>query len=96
MLRHKIGIIGGLGACFATEVDHFKIACFDILPVDVREVQISMQGFGILASLDFSLLFESTFLEYLESLLREVGEGHYLDLAQPFLPLGAALARKQR
>ena len=95
-MRHKIGIIGGLGTCFATEVDHFKIARFDILPVDVCEVQISMEVLGILASLDFSLLFEGTFLEYLESLLREIGEGHYLGLAQPFLPLRAALARKQR
>jgi hypothetical protein len=55
-----------------------------------------MEVLGILASLDFSLLFEGTFLEYLESLLRKVGEGHNLGLTQPFLPLRAALARKQR
>jgi hypothetical protein len=55
-----------------------------------------MEVLGILASLDFSLLFEGTFLEYLESLLRKVREGDYLGLAQPFLPLRAALARKQR
>ena len=67
-----MSIIGGLGTCFATKVDHFKIACFDILPDDVCEVQITMKVLGILASLDFSLLFESTFLEHLESLLREV------------------------
>jgi hypothetical protein len=78
-----------------TEVDNFKLAWLDILPVDVGEVQISMKIFGILASLDFSLLLEGAIFEHLESLLRKIRHGHYLSPTQPVLSLWAALASEK-
>ncbi len=44
---------------FLLEGDDFKFVCFDILPIDISEVQVSMKLLGILASLNLSLLFES-------------------------------------
>jgi hypothetical protein len=80
----------------AFEVNPLKIGVFDILPINISEVKISMQFFSILASLHFTPLLYRSVLQLLEPGLWKVRYLSYLCSAEPLLPIGTALAVEER